>query len=117
MGVGLQALGSRAGQIAAGALCVLACVLDLYTTQFILMPYHAGVSRENSGRLRQGAGIQVIWQALALNEGGDITPAIIAASWSAYLVATLFLIALAVALCSRVNPKSTAGRSDAQTLT
>lgn len=109
LGIGLRAFGVRFGSIAACVLCVLACAFDLYTTQLILMPYHSGTGRHHLGGARPNEGIQAMFEALALNESGNITPLLIATAWLFYWAATLGLMVLAAATLLRSRGKPSAG--------
>ena len=96
MTVGLMtAFGLRYAQIAVGSICVLACALDLYTTQFLLMPYYSGFSSQYLRGI-QIANVKLVFSRLAINEAQAITPTIVAGAWAAYLGTTMVLAAIAV---------------------
>ncbi|MCC6587215.1 MAG: glycosyltransferase family 39 protein [Bryobacterales bacterium] len=117
MGIGLRAFGVRVGRIALCGLCVLACALDLYTTQLILMPYHSGGGRHHWDGLRPNPGIQAMFEALAINESGSVTPLVIAAMWASYWAATLALVVVPAAALFRPPPKPIPGRLDTPPVT
>jgi hypothetical protein len=92
----VMAFGLRYGHLAVVCICVLACALDLYTTQFLLMPFYSGLSSHYPEAGRQGGYINLVFTRLAVNESPAITPAVVAGAWAAYLCATVVLAAIAV---------------------
>jgi hypothetical protein len=87
-------LGISRAAAAMSAVCILALALDLYTVNFVLIPYYTGMVRRGAG---SWGGFQEAFRRLALNQPSGIGPAVIAALWVLYLVAAFGLIALAIA--------------------
>jgi 4-amino-4-deoxy-L-arabinose transferase-like glycosyltransferase len=84
-------------------------LLDLYATNFLLVPYYAGlIAHRPDGPLGSFHASQLaevgplsVLQRLLINKPGFLTVPILAASWILYVAATLGLVALCVRLSRR----------------
>ncbi len=107
VGLGIASVVGRSSfrlAIALGSL--VAAALDLYTVNFILVPYYTGiVAHRSSGVLSvfhisdlRHVGVWEIVQRLSANQPAMIGPPIIALMWVAYVCATAGLVATAFIL-------------------
>jgi len=104
---GLYGLRRGAGIVAIMAL--FAAAFDGYSTNFIALPYYAGIiTHAPDGRLGafhmnliDGAAVRDIFQRLAINKPSGINASVIAVLWTGYACATLSLAVLAILLLYR----------------
>jgi hypothetical protein len=96
---GFSALaGLRGGRIAMAAAALLAVALDLYTSQWVLGPYYAGLIAHRPGGAVEAfhaADLARIGIAGYLHRRDWIAPGLAATAWVAYLAGTIFLAAIA----------------------
>lgn len=126
VGLGIATLVGRSSfrlAIALGSL--VAAALDLYTVNFILVPYYTGiVAHRSSGVLGvfhisdlRHVSVWEIIQRLSANQPAVVGPPLIALIWIAYVCATAGLVATAFILNSspppgrRLSPEWLTGRS------
>jgi hypothetical protein len=97
----------RAGACVAGV-AALACVLDLYTTHFVSIPYYTGlIAHLQSGAVAsfhpaatlRNIGASEVIARLAVNK--PVAPSVLVVLWAAYLCATIGLLAWSVSLIKR----------------
>ncbi|PYT25723.1 MAG: hypothetical protein DMG58_23715 [Acidobacteria bacterium] len=99
-------VGSSWFRLAAATGSLIAAALDLYTVDFILMPYYTGIiTHRASGVLNtfhlsdlQYVSIWEMFQRLSANGPAGLGPAVIAVMWVAYLCATAGLVGSAFTL-------------------
>lgn len=98
LAVGFVALFGQRARSALAVVCVLSCTLDLYTTQFLLMPYYSGLSAQYPPGQWYSANLMLMLNRLSVNEPGLVAPWVVAISWAAYLCATVTLVIIAFRL-------------------
>ena len=131
-------VGSSWFRLAAATGSLIAAALDLYTVNFILLPYYTGViTHRASGVLNtfhlsdlQYVSVWEMFQRLSANGPVGLGPTIVVVMWIAYLCATAGLVAGACVLsgvsrpsqrlspeCVKNDPSASAGlvRPDTQT--
>lgn len=88
-------VGTRRAAGCVSVVAALACVLDLYTIDFVCVPYYAGLTAHPLVTLRD-AGFAGIFARMAVNK--PLAPAVLAALWVGYLCATFGLLAYSTAI-------------------
>jgi hypothetical protein len=106
-------LGSAWFRLALATGSLMAAALDLYTVDFILLPYYTGtITHRASGALNafhlsdlHYVGVWEMFQRLSANGPAWLGPAVIAALWIAYLSTTTAVVAGAFVLSSASGPR------------
>jgi hypothetical protein len=94
----------------AAGLVFLFAALDLFAMHWIAIPYYTVLTahRPNSDALTafhfnayRALGFGEIFERLAVNKWAPISPGVLAAHWALYVVSTMLLVAICIALARR----------------